>query len=201
MLPSTIFVVRVVGHLVGNHRIDRQLDLPAGLGQQAFGQFDLVALDEALADFLALGEEERVGHRAADQERVGFAEQLLDDIDFVGDFGPAEDRDERPRGFGDGFAQKFQFLLNQKPDRARLALQRLRHAECAGVLAVGGAECVVDVNIAQLGQLLGEVRLVLFFFLVEAEVFQQQHFAVLQIARPVSRPLGRCSRWRISRAC
>ena len=66
-----------------------------GLGEELLGQIDLVALDEALADFLPLGEEEGVGHGAADQQRVGLGEELLDDGDLVGNLGSAEDRDER----------------------------------------------------------------------------------------------------------
>ncbi len=73
-----------------------------------------------------------------------------------------------------------QFLLDEEADHARLALQRLGRAERAGVLAVGRAEGVVDIDIAELGELFGEVRLVLFLFLVEADVFEQQHVAVLQ---------------------
>ena len=46
---------------------------------------------------LPLRAEERVGHGAADQERVAPASsRLLDDADLVGDLGAAEDGDERP---------------------------------------------------------------------------------------------------------
>ena len=44
---------------------------------------------------------------------------------------------------------------------------------------MGGAEGIVDVHLADLRDLLGEVRVVLLFFLVEAGVLQQQHVAVL----------------------
>ena len=56
-------------------------------------------------------------------------------------------------------------------------------AEGAGVLAVGGAESVVDIDIAQLGEVLGEIGVVLFLLLVEAEVFQEQNLAVLEFRR------------------
>jgi len=41
-------------------------------------------------------------HRAANQQRVAFAEQLFDDVDLVGDFCAAKDSHEGPRGFADG---------------------------------------------------------------------------------------------------
>jgi len=73
-----------------------------------------------IADFLALGEEEGVGHRAADEERVGLVSSLLDDVDFVGDLGATEDRDEGALWVADGFAEELQLLLDQEADRARL---------------------------------------------------------------------------------
>ena len=86
--------------MIGDDVVDGEFDFPAGLGEEAFGEIDLVALDEAFADFLALGEEEGVGHGAADEEGVALAEELLDDVDFVGDFCAAEDGDEGVGGFG-----------------------------------------------------------------------------------------------------
>ena len=58
---------------------------------------DAVGLGEALADRLALGEQERVGHAAAEDEHVDLREQVVDDLDLVRDLGAAEDRGERPR--------------------------------------------------------------------------------------------------------
>ena len=81
-----------------------------------------------------------------------------------------------------------------------LPCMSLRHAERAGVLAVGGAEGVVDVDVAELGELRGEVGVVLLLVLVEAEVLQQQHVAVAAARWRPSRPPGRCSRWRSARA-
>ena len=48
-----------------------------------------------------------------------------------------------------------------------------------GVGAVGGGEGVVDVDVAQLGELGDELRLVLFFRLVEAGVLEAENVAVL----------------------
>src|SRR6185437_13596786 len=46
----------------------------AGFCKKTLGQLHLVALDQALADFLALRQEEGVSHRTADQQHVGLRE-------------------------------------------------------------------------------------------------------------------------------
>ena len=52
---------------------------------------------------------------------------------------------------------------------------------CVG--AVGGAEGVVDVDLAERGELLCEGGIVGFFFRVVAQVFKQQHLAGFELAR------------------
>ena len=59
---------------------------------------DAVALQQALADRVALGHEERVGHAAADDERVDAVHQVLQHGDLAADLGAADDRRERPLG-------------------------------------------------------------------------------------------------------
>ena len=49
-----------------------------------------------------------------------------------------------------------------------------------GVGAVGGAEGVVDVDVGVAGQRLGELRIVLLFLGVEAQVLQEDAFARLE---------------------
>ena len=49
------------------------------------------------------------------------------------------------------------------------------------------AEGIVDINIAELGELLGKTRIVLLFFGVEPQVFEQQDLAVSQIHRRLQR--------------
>ena len=54
------------------------------------------------------------------------------------------------------------------------------HALGAGVGAVGAAEGVIDVDVAQPGQFLRPCRVVLGLALVEAGVLQHQHLAGLE---------------------
>ncbi len=72
-----------------------------------------------------------------------------------------------------------QLLLHQKP-RGRL-LDVLRDPRGRGVRAVRRAEGVVDVEVAERGELFGEPVVVLLLLLVEAQVFEQQHVAVIQL--------------------
>src|SRR5579875_3673767 len=57
---------------------------------------ELVGLDKGLADVLPSGFEEGVGHAAADEERIHFAEKIINDLNFVGYLGAAKNGDERP---------------------------------------------------------------------------------------------------------
>jgi hypothetical protein len=50
-----------------------------------------------------------------------------------------------------------------------------------GVGAMGAAEGVVDVDVAEVGELLGEVGIVLLLFGMEAEVFEQEGLAGLEV--------------------
>ena len=76
---------------------------------------------------------------------------------------------------GGGHAEVLQFLLHQQAGGG--LLDELDHALGGSVGAVRGAERVVDVDVAEGGQFLGEGGIVLFFFGVEAQIFEQQHFA------------------------
>src|SRR5439155_768381 len=58
--------------------------------EQAPRQLDLVLFDQALARDQPLGAQEGIGHAAAHEERVDLGQQVLDDLDLVGDLGPAQ---------------------------------------------------------------------------------------------------------------
>jgi len=69
------------------------------------------------------------------------------------------------------------FLLNQVAADCR---QIIGNAGGGGMRAVSGAERIVDINFGQRGKLLREFGIVLFLFLVETDVLDQHHIAVLQ---------------------
>ena len=100
-------VLGAPGDLLGDDHVDRQDDLDAlrlGRREDPARVVDPVVLGEALADRLALGDQERVGHAAAEDEQVDLGHQVVEDLDLVADLGAAEDRRERPRRVARGAA-------------------------------------------------------------------------------------------------
>ena len=80
-------------------RGQEKLNVPfLGLGQGGQRDIPFVRLRQGFAHFLAEGELESIGHGPADQYGVGLVQQTVNDLDFVRDFGPAEDDDKRPGG-------------------------------------------------------------------------------------------------------
>ena len=72
----------------GDHRVDRDQQLDAvllGLLQVVGRRGDLVVLAQGRPHLVSLGQEEGVGHTAADEEAVGLVQQVLDDAELVGD--------------------------------------------------------------------------------------------------------------------
>ena len=170
-------VLRAAGDLLGHDDVDREHDPDAvGLGgrEDPPRVVDPVRLGQALADRLALGEQERVGHPAAEDEHVDLGEQVVDDLDLVRHLGPAEDRGERARRRLHEHGQHLEFALHQE---AGVTRDELRHADRGGVGSMGGPEGVVDVDVRVGGQRGGELGVVLFLGGVEAQVLQQEQFA------------------------
>ncbi len=181
-----------------------------GFAHEAGGEGDAVAFDEAATDtggdfgvegcgvlfeeggagFAGVGVDlgaedvgggqEGVGHRAADAEGVAEAEEGFDDGDFVGDFCAAEDGDEGVGGVKDGLAEVFDFLHDEESGGFFFA-EVGDHDAHRGVGAVAGAEGVVDVDIGERGELGGEGFVTFFFAGVEAEVFEEEDLAVLEL--------------------
>ena len=172
----------VGGELVGEDVVDGEEEADAvlfGFGERGFGDVELVGFDERLAGGLALGVEEGVGHAAADDDGVGFGEEVVDDHDLVGDLGSADDGDERLDGIGDGFAEVVELLVHEEAGGG--LRDEVGDAFGGGVGAVGAAEGVVDVDVAEAGELFGEGGIVGLFFGMEAEVFEQEGLAGLEI--------------------
>ena len=149
-----------------------------GLVQDDQGDLDLVVLDERLADPQALGLQEGVGHGAADQDVIGFAEEALDDLDLVGDLGPAQDGDVGLHRGVDGLLQVVDFLLHQVA--GGLDRDEIGDADDGGVGPMARTEGVVDEDVDALGQLAGELGVVLLLFLVEPDVLEQERLALAE---------------------
>ena len=94
-------------------------------------------------------------------------------------------------GIAERLRQRLQLRLHRA---AGVGRQLVGEALGRGVGAVGGGEGVVDVDVAELGELVDEGRVVLFLRLVEAGVLEQQDVAVLhrgdRLRRPVADAVG-----------
>ena len=147
---------------------------------QAPGLVDPVRLGEGRADLMSLCEEHRVGHAAAEQQRVDTAEQMLEHGELVGNLRAAQDSDEGSLGIVQEPREHRFLALEEQP---RVARQQLRHADSRGMGAVSGAESVVDEEIAEPGQAGGELRIVGFLAGLEARVLEEQDIAGVEGAR------------------
>ena len=107
---------------------------------------DLVLLEQALADLVALGDQEREDHPAADQQLVGLAEQVVDHAELVGDLRAAEHHHVRALGVLGEPAQHVDLGRHQAARRVRQPLRDVVHA---GLLAVHDAEAVADEHVGR----------------------------------------------------
>ena len=90
-------------------------------GAAAFGRemhdaqrgLDVIALDQRLADLDAFGREERVGHRAADDERLYPLHEIFEQRDLGGDLGAADHRHHRALGLAQCLVEMGQLLLHR----------------------------------------------------------------------------------------
>ena len=145
--------------------------------EQFLGQFDLVRLDQALADLAPLGKRKRVRHRPADQDFVADRQQIADDVDLVGDFRPAQDGDERPLGIGERVGEVLHLFGDQEAHDLRFLAHRQRHGDHRRVLAVTRAEGVVAIDVGQVGKRLGEGGVALLLAGVKPQVLEHEHAA------------------------
>src|SRR5208282_812932 len=167
---------------VGNHMVRRQQELDVAvlcLLQKAPGELDPVFFDQTLAHRLALRPQEGVGHAPADDDSVDFAKQVLDDSNFVAYLGAAQNRHERLLGVLQHAAEILQLFFHEQAGGG--LLHEPGHAHRGSMRAMGRAEGVVDVELGERGQLPGEILVVLFFLGVEAQVFEQQRLALLEL--------------------
>ncbi len=121
--------------------------------QVAAAGVELVLLEEALADLVALRLEEGEHHAAADEQLVGLAEQVVDDAELVGDLGAAEHDGVGPlRVLGEP-PQHVDLGGDQAAHGVRQPLRDVVHR---GLLAVHHPEAVADEGVGERGELVGE---------------------------------------------
>ncbi len=160
--------------------IDREHQLYAlllSLFKQALCQLELVVFAEGGANFLAHCLHEGVAHAAANDDGVALVEQVGDNADLVGDLSAAQDSNERTCRIGKRLAHDGNFFIDEE---AAGCGQIIGNASGGGMCAVRGAECIIYVNFCHGSELFGKSGIILFFFLVEADIFKQHDFARLE---------------------
>ena len=168
-------------HLGGDDQVCGQHEagsLAARLGHDPFGIVQLVRLHQALAEGVAPGRQEGVGHAASDEDRLAAGQQRLDHLELPADLGPADDGVERPARPIEQRGQGGHLPLEQETGHAR---QEVGDPLGRGVRAMGGTKGIVDVQVGHVGQRLGESRVVRLLLRVEAQVLEEQQVPGAQL--------------------
>ena len=181
---------RIGGEMKRHYGIDRQddgtvrriglLDDP----QRGRGQ---VFLGERLADLDALRMQERIGHAAADHQRVDLGDEILQQVDLGGNLGAADDPDH---GLGGGIQCLGQRVELGLHGASGIGRQFVTEAFGGSVRPVRRRERVVDPDVAELCEASHEGGIVLFFLFVEAGIFQAEDVAVFERGDGISRDVA-----------
>ena len=154
--------------------------LVAGRDGPPCGLLAGLVLMQRLPDRVPLRDREGERHRAADQDRVGRARELLDHADLVGDLDAARDHHEGVLGCPEQAAEHVELALQEQPGGGG---KQVRDALGRGVRTMRRTERVVDVEVTELCELGREGEVVLLLTRVVAHVLAQQHVAVGELPR------------------
>ena len=149
--------------------------LLARLLHQIPRQIKPLVLHQRVAGFEAHGLEEGAGHCPAQQDLIHLGQQRLDQVDLAADLRPAEHRHEGPLGLVQRLAEVAQLALHEEAGDRRL--QDPGDGLGARVSPMRGPEGVVDVQVAEGREPLGQRQIVLLLAGVEAGVFRHRHAA------------------------
>ncbi len=197
--------VGVVGEGVGCNAVGAEHEVHAfflGFLHDFEGEVEFVVLADRETYVAALSLCEGIGHAAAEDEVVNLVHEVLDDADFGRHFRAAHDGGEGTVDVVEHVVDGLDFFLHQVTEHLVVVVEEISHDSGRGMAAVCGAECVVHVNVGIRGELFGKFFLALFHFLlggvvvgvffvdthglafffgVEAEVFEQEHLAGLEV--------------------
>jgi hypothetical protein len=187
---------RVVADAVGDHDVDRQDDLVAGLVEEPLAVADLILLEQRATDFVTLRREEREAHPAADQQPVDLRQQRLDDGELVAHLGAAEHDDVRTFRLAGQLLEHLELVTDEV---AAVVRQHGRDVVDRCVLAVHRAERVLDegatlvVATGEEGETAGELGPLMVVLArlarVEPDVLEKQQLAVLEVCGEQPRAL------------
>jgi hypothetical protein len=170
-------VIRGDHHVLGQEHLDLPL---ASLGDEVADRVDLVLLHTGRADLHALRDEEGVGHRSTDGDGIHPLQQVPQDGELVGDLRPAEHRDVGTCRVGEQSAEDLELSGEEEP---RVPGDPGGDARDRRVRAMRCSERIIDVDVREARQRVGEDVVVGRLSRVEAEVLQQEDLARFQVVR------------------
>ena len=149
------------------------------LSQKLLRQLQLILFYKGFAHLVALSSEEGVSHTATNQQRINLIQQVADNADFVAYLCAADNSNEGMQRIGYSLTNILNFFFQQEACSSR---QEVRYALYGSMGTVRNTEAVVNIKVCQRSKLLCKLHVVLFFFLMEAQVFQKQNMTSLQLA-------------------
>ena len=161
----------------GNKEVDAFL---LRLVEKVKRKIEFVGFAERGSDIVAERFEECVSHSAADDYRVSLVEQVSDDPDLVGNLRTAENGDERSLRVGKRSAHDADLFFDQV---AAYRGKIMGNALGGSVRSVRRSERVVDIDLSHRSELFRKLGIVLFLFLVETDVFDEENVALFESGR------------------
>ena len=153
-----------------HHQIYRQKNLNILHGSfchNTFSFFNLIVFYQRLAHRDTSGRKECIGHAAANQQRIHFAQQVYDYADLIRNFCAADDSGKRMLRIIHSIADKTYFLFQQETCRAG---QEMGYAFHRCMSPVRYAETVIYIQICQGSQLLRKFQIIFLFFFMVTQV-------------------------------
>ena len=156
---------------------------------------------ERHTDLATEGLDERIAHTATDDEIVHLVEQILDNAELGAHLRTTDDGGERMLGVLHHVVDGRHLLLHQETEHLVVLVEVVSNHGRRGVLAMGGAKGIVDIDIGVGGKLLGKLLLTILhlglslvilrgalldtngltlLLGIETEVLQQQRLATLE---------------------
>lgn len=82
---------------------------------------------------------ESEGHTSTDNKSVDFSDEVVNQLNLIGNFCTSKDGQERTLGFLEGFCKVFEFLLHEKSGSTEWKV----NSDHGGVSTMSGAECII----------------------------------------------------------
>ncbi len=184
LLLGAVESLALASNLSAMMRVGGKVDPDAfgfGLCEQFFCRLQAIVFAEGVADLAAGCFEKGIGHPAADDDIGRAFEEVFDDEDLVGDFGAADDGGERLLRLMQDLFGAGDLAFHEQAEHPFVFWEELGDDGGGGVGAVGGAEGVIDIDVAEFCQLFGEILVAFFLLFVKPEVFQQHDLAGLRL--------------------